>query len=168
MGRDPDCPGPTVPGDRAVVQHEGMTDAADQTDAGRTAGGPRARRRTGRREAQQPLRAARDILTVRRVFGEPVVAGDVTLVPVARVVGGAGYGYGDGEVLADGDHEGVRAGSGSGGGFGVRVSPVGVYTVHGSEVTWQPTVDMTRVILGGQLLGLVTILLIARALRRRR
>ena len=37
-------------------------------------------------------RALADLLTVRRVFGEPVVRDDVTVIPVARVVGGGGGG----------------------------------------------------------------------------
>ena len=126
-------------------------------------------RTAGRRRAQQPLRTARDLLSVRRAFGTPVVSGDVTLVPVARIVGGAGYGDGDGEWRPVGEQEqGSSAGSGSGGGFGVRVTPVGVYAVRGVEVTWQPALDLTRVILGGQLVGLLAVWLVTRAVRHRR
>lgn len=122
--------------------------------------------RTGRRSSL-PVRAARDLLTVRRVYGEPIVTGDVTLIPVARVVGGSGYGDGDGQWQKDGDDE-TGTGSGSGGGFGVHVSPVGVYAVRGTEVTWQPAFDLNRVILGGQLVGAIALLVIARVVRRRR
>lgn len=38
---------------------------------------------------------ARDVLTVRRVFGEPVTQDGVTVIPVARVSGGAGGGNGE-------------------------------------------------------------------------
>jgi uncharacterized spore protein YtfJ len=114
-----------------------------------------------------PVRVARDLLTVRRVFGEPITTDGVTLVPVARVIGGAGYGDGDGEWKKLGrDEEGT--GSGSGGGFGVVVSPVGVYCVRGSDVTWQPATDMGRVILGGQVVGAIALLVLARIIRRRR
>lgn len=114
-----------------------------------------------------PIRVARDLLTVRRVFGEPIVRDDVTLVPVARVMGGSGYGDGNGEWQKLGQNE-EGTGSGSGGGFGAWVSPVGVYVVRGSDVTWQPAMDMGRVILGGQLVGAVALLAIARIIRRRR
>jgi len=122
--------------------------------------------RTGRRAAL-PIRVARDLLTVRRVYGEPVVTDDVTLIPVARVVGGSGYGDGDGQWQTEGDDQ-TGTGSGSGGGFGVHVSPVGVYVVRGTDVTWQPAMDLNRVILGGQLVGAIALLVIARVVRRRR
>lgn len=121
------------------------------------------RRRT-RGGRTNPVRAARDLLTVRRVFGEPIVTPEVTLVPVARIVGGAGFGDGEGEIR--GGHP--QAGSGSGGGFGVVAVPVGTYVVRGAEVTWQPAVDMSRVILGGQVVGAIALVVIARAVRRRR
>jgi len=135
----------------------------------RTSNGRRGRRErmAGRRRAL-PVRVARDLLTVRRVFGEPIQQGDVTLVPVARVMGGSGYGDGDGEWRKPTDGDETGTGSGSGGGFGVNVTPVGVYVVRGTDVTWQPAMDLNRTILGGQILGALALLLIARAMRRRR
>src|SRR5665648_391050 len=115
-----------------------------------------------------PARVARDLLTVRRVFGEPIHQADVTLVPVARVMGGSGYGDGDGEWRKPTDGDETGTGSGSGGGFGVNVTPVGVYVVRGTDVTWQPAMDLNRTILGGQIVGALALLLIARAMRRRR
>ncbi len=123
------------------------------------------RRRPGPRS--DPIRVSRGLIHVRRAFGEPIVRDDVTLVPVARVVGGSGFGGGDGEWEERGtDRAGV--GSGSGGGLGVGVSPVGVYVVRGSQVSWEPAFDLNRAVLGGQLLGALVVLVIARALRRRR
>lgn len=123
----------------------------------------RARRRRG------ALRVAGDALHVRRAFGDPVTHGDVVLVPVARVSGGAGSGWGSGEV--GGGREATRGegtGSGGGGGFGVHVRPLGVYVVEGTQVRWQPALDIGRVILGGQLVGAVALLVLASVLRRRR
>ena len=137
-------------------------------ESSRTRSGPRRGGPRGRRDVN---RTAADILTVRRVFGEPVRAGDVTLVPVATVLGGSGSGWGSGELGAAGAQESSRGegyGSGGGGGFGVRVKPVGVYVVQGSTVTWQPSLDLSRVILGGQVVGALALLMIARTLRRRR
>jgi uncharacterized spore protein YtfJ len=106
-----------------------------------------------------------DVMTVRRVYGEPYQADGATIIPVAVVRGGGGGGGGEGT----GDQNG-KAGSGVGGGmgFGVQVRPVGVYVVKDGEVSWQPAVDVMRVILGGQLLGLVAILTLRSLLRRRR
>ena len=116
-----------------------------------------------------PIRAAKYLLTVRRAFGEPIEREGVTLVPVARVFGGSGYGHGEGQCGPEkGDDAGAQTGSGSGGGFGVRVSPVGVFVVRGSDVRWEPAFDLTRVIIGGQIVGTVALIVLARALRRRR
>ena len=106
-----------------------------------------------------------DVMNVRRVYGEPYEADGVTIIPVAAIRGGAGGGGGEGT----GDQNG-KTGSGVGGGmgFGVNARPVGVYVVKDGEVTWQPAVDVMRVILGGQLLGLVAILTLRSLLRRRR
>ncbi|RZV47653.1 MAG: sporulation protein, partial [Acidimicrobiia bacterium] len=41
------------------------------------------------------LGEARDTLTVRRVFGEPIVQNGVTVVPAAAVRGGGGGGEGE-------------------------------------------------------------------------
>lgn len=119
------------------------------------------------RTATRPLRVARDLLTVRRAFGEPVRHGDVLLVPVARVSGGAGFGHGEGEGTPQAGAQ-ASEGSGGGGGYGVRVTPVGAYVVRGSTVTWQPALDLGRVVLGGQLVGAVLVWAVSRALRRRR
>lgn len=127
---------------------------------------------------------ARDALTVRRVFGDPIIQGDLTIVPVAQVSGGSGLGFGSGsldarrratdtpeheaDAPAPGGAEGGGTGDGGGGGFGVSVRALGVFVIRGDDVVWQPAVDMTRVILGGQVVGALAILALARALRRRR
>src|SRR5215467_2732264 len=90
---------------------------------------------------QDVLAQARDALTVRRVFGEPYEKDGVTVVAAASVRGGGGAG--------GGSREGEE---GSGGGFGVNARPVGMYVIRGDQVSWQPAVDVTRIVLGGQLL----------------
>jgi uncharacterized spore protein YtfJ len=112
---------------------------------------------------QEVLSGATDSLTVKRVFGEPYERNGVTVIPVASVFGGGGGGSGEAP-------EG--SGSGSGGGFGLAARPAGVFVIRGETVSWSPALDLTRVILAGQLVGLATILAIrsvlkARAKRRR-
>lgn len=117
------------------------------------------------------LRVLDDALHVRRAFGEPVVQGDVVLVPVARVTGGGGLGHGTGEGTATvpgAAAPGTGSGSGGGGGLAVRVHPVGAYVIRGSDVSWHPAFDLTRVALRGQVVGAPAILALAWALRRRR
>jgi uncharacterized spore protein YtfJ len=101
---------------------------------------------------------ARDAITVKRVYGEPYERNGVTVIPAATVMGGGGGGEGE-------QGEGQK---GSGGGFGLRARPVGAYVVSGEDVSWRPAVDLNRVILGCQLLGLAAILLTSRRRLRRR
>jgi uncharacterized spore protein YtfJ len=102
------------------------------------------------------LAGARDALTVRRVYGEPIEQEDVTLIPVAAIRGGGGGG---------GDSEGN-----GGGGFGVSARPVGAYVIRDGEVDWRPAVDANRNVLGWQLvsgLALLAAWAVGRRLARR-
>ena len=106
----------------------------------------------------EQISKARDSITVKRVYGDPYERNGVAVIPAALVMGGGGGGEGE-------QGEGQK---GSGGGFGLRARPVGAYVVRGDQVSWQPALDLNRVILGCQLLGLAAILLTHRRLRRRR
>ena len=94
---------------------------------------------------------------VKRVFGEPIERDGVTVVPVARIMQGGGGGEGTNQ-----DAEG------GGGGFGLIARPVGVYRIEGGDVTWVPAVDVTRVAIGGQIVGIVALLAFRSILKRRR
>jgi len=87
------------------------------------------------------LAGAREAITVRRVYGDPIESDGVTLVPAAKVVGGGGGG-------GDSDHNG-------GGGFRVGARPVGAYVIRDGDVKWQPAVDVNRIVGLAFLLGLV-------------
>ncbi|MEO3859649.1 spore germination protein GerW family protein [Acrocarpospora sp. B8E8] len=102
---------------------------------------------------------ARDSATVRRVFGEPITADGVTVIPAARIGGGGGGGSG----RQDGD----QPGEGSGGGFGVGAAPAGVFVIRDGDVRWHPAIDYNKIILGGQVVAIVA-LLVVRAIARRR
>jgi uncharacterized spore protein YtfJ len=104
-------------------------------------------------DAKEILEQARDTLSVRRVFGEPIERGGVLVVPVARFMGGAGSGSGD---------------QGGGGGWGGSAAPAGVYVIDGNDVRWQPAVDVNRVILGAQVVLLVGLLVLRSIVRTRR
>jgi uncharacterized spore protein YtfJ len=108
------------------------------------------------------LRNMADHATVRTVFGEPVTEEGVTLVPVAKVSGGAGGGGGTGP-----DQKGQEA-HGTGGGLGLSARPVGAYVIRGGRVSWRPAIDVNRVILGGQIVAVVALLTIRALFRRRR
>jgi uncharacterized spore protein YtfJ len=80
-------------------------------------------------------KGARDAITVKRVYGDPVQSDGVTVVPAAAVRGGAGGG-------GEGGPEG-----GGGGGFGIVARPVGAYVIREGSVRWRPAVDLNRVLL---------------------
>ena len=115
--------------------------------------------------AMQRIDGVKDVLNVRRVFGEPYQVDDVAIIPVAVIRGGGGGGGGEGDSGTNGKQ---GTGSGAGMGFGVNARPVGVYVVKNGEVTWQPAIDVMRIIVGGQIIGLVAILAIRSLLKRRR
>jgi uncharacterized spore protein YtfJ len=81
----------------------------------------------------QMWKGARDAVTVKRVYGEPVERDGVTVIPAAAVRGGAGGG---------GDNEGN-----GGGGFGLAARPIGAYVIRGGDVSWRPAVDVNRLLL---------------------
>ena len=92
------------------------------------------------------LGGARDSITVKRVFGDPIESDGVTVVPAAKLGGGGGGG---------GDNE-----NNGGVGFGLAAWPVGAYVIKDGEVTWKAAVDVNR------LLALAFVLGLAYALRR--
>jgi uncharacterized spore protein YtfJ len=99
--------------------------------------------------ATEILNQARDTMAVKRVFGDPIERDGVTIVPVARVMGGAGFGSGTAPTAGgpEGEAEGGAAPTGEGGGFGVAAGPAGVYVIKDGSVTWQPTIQPERIVL---------------------
>lgn len=97
----------------------------------------------------------------QRVFGEPIERDGVTVIPAAAVRFGGGFGSGSGEGPND------QGGRGEGGGGGLSATPVGVYVIKDGQVRWEPAIDLNRIILGGQLIALVSLIVVARLLRRR-
>lgn len=106
------------------------------------------------------LEQARDTLSVRRVFGDPIEREGLVIVPVASVRGGAGAGSGDAPT-----GEGP---TGRGGGWGAIARPAGVYVISGNDVRWQPAVDVNRIIVGAQIAFIVSLLVLRSVLRVRR
>ncbi|MFL5355370.1 GerW family sporulation protein [Archangium sp.] len=94
---------------------------------------------------------ARDAFNVRRVFGEPIQQGAVTLVPAAWVSGAGGGGGGEAPV-AEGAGKGEVTGKGFGSGYGLRARPAGAFVLRNGKVRWMPAVDVNRIILGAQIL----------------
>ena len=94
---------------------------------------------------------AKGAMRASEVFGTPYEKDGITLIPSAKIAGGAGGG---------GDQQNSQAG---GVGFGVSSRPVGAFVIKGGEVRWQPALDLNRVILVSQVVVIVA-LLTARAI----
>ncbi len=92
------------------------------------------------------LSDARDAMTVKRVYGDPIEREGLTIVPAADVRGGGGGG-------SDSENNG-------GGGFGLSARPVGVYIVKDGQVEWQPAVDASRLAIMGMATAIVALLVL--------
>ncbi len=135
-------------------------------------------------QIDEVLTQARDAMTVRRVFGDPIERDGLTIIPVANVMGGGGGGTGEGPhpafaatttgdadaSVADGATaalDGITPGSGSGVGFGLRATPAGVYVIKDGVVRWEPAMDLTRVAIMGQIVAIVLLLVVRSVLKSR-
>jgi uncharacterized spore protein YtfJ len=108
------------------------------------------------------MQQTRDSLTVSKLYGEPVERDGVTVIPVAVVRGGGGGGHGEGP-----GPDGVGTGSGTGGGFGLAAKPAGMFVIAGGSVSWRPSVDVNRIVLGAQVVMIVALLVLRSVLRSR-
>jgi uncharacterized spore protein YtfJ len=90
------------------------------------------------------LSGARDVMTVKRVYGEPIERDGILVIPAANVVGGGGGG---------GDSE-----NNAGGGFGVSTTPAGAWIIRDGQVSWEPAVDATRLATLGMVVAMIFLL----------
>lgn len=109
------------------------------------------------------MERAKDVMTVKRVYGDPIEKNGVTIIPAANVRGGGGGGSGEGPE---------SQGRGWGGGFGVSAGPAGVYVIAADgTVKWRPAVDVNRAAMMGQLVAIVfflTVRSVVKALAKRK
>ncbi len=107
-------------------------------------------------QIEELMERARDGIDIRQVFGEPYERNGITIIPVARVGGGGGSGKGPPDA------------QGSGTGFGFKAEPAGVYVIKGDDVSWQPAVNVNRIINGAFAIAIITILRAPHILKRLR
>jgi uncharacterized spore protein YtfJ len=100
------------------------------------------------------IRGTQDALSVKRVYGDPIERDGLIVIPAAKVSGGGGGG-GDAENNA-------------GGGFGIRARPVGAYVIRDGKVSWEPALDLNRIILGGQVVAIFMFLALRAIFKRRK
>jgi uncharacterized spore protein YtfJ len=96
---------------------------------------------------EELIETARETATVKRVFGEPYEHNGITIVPAAKIGGGAGSGEAD-----------IKGHGNGGSGMGVGGKPAGAFVVEGNMVTWKPAIDVNRIILGAQVVAVVALL----------
>jgi uncharacterized spore protein YtfJ len=116
-------------------------------------------------DAHDLIKGVREALSVRQVFGEPVVRDGVTVIPAATVIGGGGGGGGE-EIQQPSNEDGEaepQGQSGVGFGFGGMIWPAGAFEIRDDRVTWRPAIDVTRVLV----MVLVLAIAVVRARRRR-
>ena len=89
----------------------------------------------------------------KHVFGEPIERDGAVFLPAAKVRGGGGGG---------GDMEGN-----GGAGFGVTAKPAGMFVIRDGDAVWRPAIDVNRIVLGGQIVGIVALLVLRSILKRR-
>ncbi|GAA3800031.1 hypothetical protein GCM10022226_19420 [Sphaerisporangium flaviroseum] len=93
----------------------------------------------------------------QRVYGEPYEKDGTTIIPAVAIRAGGGYGSGSGKQEGSG-------GEGEGGGGGAMARPVGAYVIRDGKVSWEPAIDVNRIVFGGQVLcGLALIVFALRA-----
>ena len=91
------------------------------------------------------------VAEVDKVFSQPVVSGEYTVITAAEVGSGMGLGFGVGagtdEEKAEGEEPKVDSGSGGGGGGGGGSfsRPVAVITISPQGVEVKPVIDITKI-----------------------
>jgi uncharacterized spore protein YtfJ len=98
---------------------------------------------------------AKGAMRASEVFGTPYEKEGITVIPAARIAGGAGGG---------GDQQDPQAG---GVGFGVSSRPIGAFVIKDRNVRWEPAVDINRVILMGQVVAIVALLTVRAIVKAR-
>jgi uncharacterized spore protein YtfJ len=106
-------------------------------------------------------------ISAKRVFGEPYEKNGVTVIPVARVMGGVAGGGATAPAGEDSDEDDYGSSSGSGAGYGMIAHPAGAFVVRAEKVSWLPAIDVNRIIFGGQIVAIVALLVMRSVLKAR-
>ncbi len=109
-------------------------------------------------ELMEHLRLMAQHIGAKSVYGEPVVSGDKTVIPVASVAFGFGGGFGKGDRASE-------KGEGGGGGIGFRGMPAGYIEITPAGTRFVPVREREKMA-GAMFLG-VLIGTFAGRLRRR-
>lgn len=103
--------------------------------------------------AARTLAELSSVASADKVYSEPVVAGDRTIITAAEIHTGVGFGYGlaAGRAVPSGkwhrEHRNGGPGGGGGGGGQAVARPVAVVTIDPEGVTVLPVLDRTKIAL---------------------
>lgn len=105
----------------------------------------------------------KDTANVHVVFGEPIEAMGVVIIPVAsvKVAGGGGGGTGK-EKPPQAEEE--KTGGGMGLGMQITATPIGYIEVKAGDARFVNVVDMTKIAIGGMLISGLALLTVGRFL----
>lgn len=82
------------------------------------------------------IQKVRDLVGANTIVGEPIVAGEVTLIPVSKV--SIGFGTGGSEFAVKNQAADKDNAFGGGGGAGVKITPVAFLVVSGDSAKILP------------------------------
>ncbi|MDQ3690952.1 MAG: sporulation protein [Chloroflexota bacterium] len=99
------------------------------------------------------LNAAKDAMTARTVFAEPIERDGLLIIPPRRC---------EAAVV-----EAATAPRTAGAGFGLSAKPAGAYVVREGKVSWEPAIDVNRIVLGGQIVAIAALLVLRSMFRKR-
>ena len=100
------------------------------------------------------MKEAHEMLGAGKVFGEPVERNGVTVIPLAKISGGAG----------GGDDETSEGGGGAG--FGVHARPAGALVIDAEgSVSWEVPFDRNKVIMGAQAMVIAVVFAVGLVIR---
>lgn len=86
--------------------------------------------------------------TVQKVYGEPIVAGHKTIIPVARIMLGFGGGFGEGSSGRRPEAADHNKGESGGAGGGLMVQPQGVIEVTPEKTQYIPLRPIRYIAIG--------------------
>jgi uncharacterized spore protein YtfJ len=113
----------------------------------------------------QAIQDMREKASVNAVYGEPVTAGDKTVIPMADIKYAFGLGYGEGPAQSDEQDESQAGSHGGGVGGGIAARPVAVLEITHDEVKIKPVIDEGRIVLASLLTGVWSIFWIAMTIK---
>ena len=109
----------------------------------------------------------KDTANVKVVFGDPVEAAGVTVIPVAsvKVAGGGGGGKGRSAITLEEGEPQTEGGMGLG--LQITSKPLGYIEVVNGSAKLVPIVDVTKITIGSMIAGTLSLIVIAKLIARR-